>query len=34
MAEVTKELTQQYIGLFHIVEKARRLAYKLEILSN
>lgn len=28
---VTKKLTQQYVGLFQIIEHVDRLAYKLEI---
>lgn len=32
--DVTKKLTQQYIGPFQIVEKVGRLAYRLKISSN
>ena len=30
-AGVTKKLTQQYVGPFHILEKVGRLAYKLDV---
>ena len=31
---VTKKLTQKYVGLFQIIEKIGRLAYKLEVPSD
>ena len=31
---VTKKLTQQYVGLFRIVEKVGRLAYRLNVSPN
>lgn len=31
---VTKKLIQQYVGLFWILEKIGRLAYKLEVPNN
>lgn len=32
--EVTKKLTQQYVGLFQIQKKVSHLAYKLDVLSD
>lgn len=31
---VSKKLTQQYVGPFHVLEKVGRLAYKLEVFLN
>lgn len=31
---ITKRLIQQYVGLFQIVEKVGRLAYKLKLSSD
>ena len=33
-AEVTRKLTKQYVGPFHIVEKVGCLAYKLDVPLN
>lgn len=33
-AEVTKKLTQQYVGLFRVVEKVGCLAYKFDVSPN
>ena len=32
--EVTKKLTQQYVGLFQIIKRVGRLAYKLKVPSD
>ena len=31
---ITKKLTQQYVGLFRVMERVSRLAYRLDILSD